>query len=134
MGIRACNQAALGWPALSRVTWKARPSLSPHAGRGFRESRTLQESGPSLRTDSPVPASGSVLLAGHRVCAARRKGQRTVREKGVTGRAAQVSLALSFFFNIDNTQPWLPPQRGVLKIMHPIQESSHGLLTSHRKE
>lgn len=45
VGIRAYNQAALGWPALSRVTWKARPSLPPHAGRGFRESQTLQESG-----------------------------------------------------------------------------------------
>lgn len=41
----------------------------------------------------------SWLVTG-RVCAARRKGQRTVREKGATGQAAQVSLPFFLILTI----------------------------------
>lgn len=119
------------------LEWPGRhvPPLPPTQGGAFGNPRPSEnQADPSLHTDSPVLASGSVLLAGHLQSLCSQAEGRTVREKGATWRATQASLAFFFFFNIDNTQSWLPPQRGVLKFTHPTQQSSHGLLTRHRKE
>lgn len=124
------------WAGPLCLEWPRRHVLPfpPTQGGAFGNPRpSKNQAGPSLRTDSPVLASGSVLLAGHRqgLCSQTEGTEDSQREGGDW---AGCPSFFAFFFNIDNTQPWLSPQRGVLKIMHPTQESSQGLLTSHRKE
>lgn len=120
---------------LSGVAWKARPSPSPHAGRGLRESQTLRESGRPVSAHRQPCAGFRVSAPGWSPAESVQPGGREDSQREGGNLAGHPSFfSFFFFFNIDNTQSWLPPQRGVLKFTHPTQQSSHGLLTRHRKE